>query len=134
MDTLERIHELIDLAKKVGFDNVGIEVKQSGNYVLRFQNCEKKFESKCFVNLSELEKFLEFQRTYSVGDWFEDEDRTKYVLAQVRVGKVALIGIGRNDVNRYKEPVLVEHIRNITHEEASRIGILDMKKIKNPLF
>ena len=67
MDTLERIHELITRAKRIGLTGVEVTITDTFNYLFLHECSEKENTvlRNFFPDLDKMEAFLE---TYQVGD------------------------------------------------------------------
>lgn len=70
MDTLERIHELITRAKRIGLTGVEVTITDTFNYLFLHECSEKENTvlRNFFPDLDKMEAFLESLETYKVGD------------------------------------------------------------------
>ena len=80
MDTLERIHELITRAKRIGLTGVEVTITDTFNYLFLHECSEKENTvlRNFFPDLDKMEAFLE---TYQVGDKIKCGDSTYLICA-----------------------------------------------------
>lgn len=81
--------------------------------------CEMgKAQIKCLLWLEKSGKIKE-EKTYKIGNRFGAIGGDKYILAQVGIGKVVLVGL--QDGNRWNEEVEVKDVHKISQEEFKEI-------------